>query len=661
MLKFKTEEDLIKYLSSDLFKGIGEVTAKAIVETLGLDALNLLELDLNIVSQLKLRPYIREKIQKAIKAYSKTSPKNYIEKLFSLGVAVNTAYKLIFELGSSEIDRLFKNPVYSYVVLTRVDGVGFKLADKVAVNLGVKDSWIRILAGVNHLSKKLNLKGHHYFFESELVRELLELFSNSGSPVREAQIKEGIKIALDKRKLYYSDFECRRIKYHRDYWAESTIAKIILDRHQSLGGLYREEIEEKLTFLDFASTGKNKTNEGQKNAFRTVLNSKTSIITGGAGVGKSWLVSQIFDFLVENENQAKVELAAPTGKAAQRLTELCKQQASTLHRLMGFKRGQFTVKTLDCDWLIIDEMSMIDSFLLENLLLRLPENTNVILVGDHQQLPAIGGGAVLKDLIKSKTIPVCNLTEVVRQSQRTLIPEAANQVIAGIIPTFPNYQIEKLIQDLRDGIGEDTNFELGFVESNSIGEDIYRIINQIQEHNLTDINSGLVVLAPSYKHDSGVDNLNRRLQDIFNPPSPDKKQHLRKNGEVWREGDRIMCLANEYGAENLLVANGEVGFISSVQDEGFTVQYLSGQKLYYDFVTDNIKHNFAMSIHKSQGSEYITVIVVLDNQHRIMLSRQLLDTAMTRAKRDLILVGSKQALANAVANNKPDCRRTELG
>ena len=375
----------------------------------------------------------------------------------------------------------------------------------------------------------------------------------------------------------------------------------------------------------------------QREAVRQATTEKVLVITGGPGVGKTTLVRSILEIYAAKEMDCV--LCAPTGRAAKRLAETTGREAKTIHRLLEYEGASGRCKKdrdhpLELDLLIVDEASMVDIHLMSNLLRAVPPNACVVLVGDVDQLPSVGPGTVLADIIASKTVPVVRLTEIFRQAQESLIVRAAHRVLEGEMP-------ESATQE-RPG-------DFYFIEVDSPPAILDRIVTLVRERipdrfKLDPLND-VQILTPMNRSDLGTRNLNARLQEILNPPQDEPE--VARFGWIFRHGDKVLQTVNDYDKE---VFNGDIGRIAAIapDDQELTVDY-DGRKVPYDFEElDELALAYALTIHKSQGSEYPAVVIPLHTQHYMMLQRNLLYTAITRGKKLVVLVGSKKALSLAI-------------
>jgi len=635
-----TIQGLRKYLGSGLIKGIGPVTANQIVETLGLDTLEIIETSSD---RLTTVPGIGIKKAASIQAawQEQKQIKDIMIFLQGHGVSASLASKIYKKYGDDSIAIVRTNP---YRLAREVYGIGFKTADRIAQQMGVpSNDPMRIQAGVIYCLGTLADEGHCFAVRNFLHFEagkLLDVGPNEVSSQLEFLVKSS-EIIIEDEVVYLAPF------FHAE---RGTAKKLLLlshssrDRLEVFKNLPCEEIFSKLdrTDTDYLS-------DQQKQAIQIALVSKMSILTGGPGTGKSTITGSIVNIL--QRYKKTVLLAAPTGRAAKRLSQATGLEAKTIHRLLefslagnkGFIRDQ--KNPLDADMIIIDEMSMVDILLMNHLLSAVESGTHLLLVGDVDQLPSVGPGNVLRDLIGSEVFPVTRLTEVFRQAQDSHILTNAHRINQGQIPHFPKGALDFFL----------------FVENDpeKAAVRVVELVSQrIPKKFGLDPHRDIQVLTPMHRSAAGVSELNSILQESLNPATPDKVAY-NQGFRTLRTDDRVMQVQNNYDRQ---VFNGDMGIIKSINLEDQVIQVtFDGRNIDYDFSDLNeIIHAYAISIHKSQGSEFPAVVVPLLNQHYMMLQRNLLYTAVTRAKSLVVLVGSRQAIAIAVGNNRIVHRNSRL-
>ncbi len=623
-----TKEGLVKYLGSGLIKGIGKITANKIVDFFGDRTLNMLE---NSIDELIKVPTIGKKKLEVIKqSWEKQKGiKDIMIFLQSHNVSPNFALKIYKKYGEATIPMVENNP---YRLVGDIWGIGFKTADSIGKSLGFGDSHpLRIKAGIIYALTEASNNGHVYLPKEELIRYcsgMLNFELEINDPVFEELLSED-QIVEFQSNIYLWNL----------YTAEREIENALKNfLHFSKEITYKQQKILSLLNSEFS--------EEQLDAIRLALVNKILIVTGGPGTGKTTTIRGIINAYIKLGK--KTLLAAPTGRAAKRMTELIGIEAKTIHRLLEYNPmdNSFNYNKenqLKTDLLVIDELSMIDTLLMFNFITAIDVDTTLVFVGDTNQLPSVGAGNILNDLISCNEIPVIKLTKIFRQAEKSKIVLSAHKINKGIIPEISNEE----------------DSDLFFLEENDITKipslilDLYqnRISKKYGFNPLTDIQ----VISPMYKGAVGVNNLNRLIQKEFN-----KNPVIYSAGEKhYKIKDKVMQLRNNY-IKN--VFNGDIGYIEGIDLHNKKMQIIFDNRLViYEFEElDEITLSYACTVHKSQGSEFPCVIMPLTTTHYIMLQRNLLYTAITRASKLLVLIGSKQAFAIAVNNNKVILRFTSL-
>jgi exodeoxyribonuclease V alpha subunit len=636
-----TLEGIEKYLGSGLIKGIGRHYARKIVEVFGARALDVIDESPTFLKEIKgigarRIQLIREswRQQKAVR--------DIMVFLQSHGLGTAHAFRIYKTYGNSALALVRENP---YRLADDIWGIGFQTADELALKLGFqRQSLARAQAALHYLLQEASREGHCAFPEDATWQA-----AHKKTGVRLEIIREASQALVDQKELQR---ETERVSepwlyLPSLYYAESGVADRLRGLCSGAHPLPALALEEVLGEIE--KKMKVTLAPSQREAICQASTQKVLVITGGPGVGKTTLVRGILDIFLANGLRAG--LCAPTGRAAKRLTESTGQPALTVHRLLEFdQRGpqRHSDRPLELDVLIVDEVSMVDIVLMHQLLRATPASACLVLVGDADQLPSVGPGCVLRDIIASKAVPVVRLTEIFRQARESGIVQAAYRIHAGEIPESA----------LPDQLG---NFY--FIEVDSPAVILDRIITMIRERIPArfhlDPFQDIQVLTPMNRSELGVKNLNVQLQAALNPSDAQDGHEVARFGWSFRLGDKVMQTSNNYQKDAF---NGDIGRIRKidVEDQELTVDY-DGRAVVYDFdELDELTLAYALTIHKSQGSEYPAVIVVLHTQHYLMLQRNLLYTAVTRGKQLVVAVGSRKALALAAERLSPSLRYTAL-
>ncbi|MGM0569063.1 MAG: SF1B family DNA helicase RecD2, partial [Elusimicrobiota bacterium] len=554
--------------------------------------------------------------------------------LRSHDVSSGYAVKIFKRYGKDALRIVKENP---YKLAEDVFGIGFVLADRIAENIGIeRDSLIRASAGILYTLNKLSEEGHLYYPADKLIQK-----SSSLLKIDNSIIKKALNELISEKKIVREGESVYLAAYH---FSENSVA-------QRLKALVSEPVSFKKFDFEKALTETQKDMpfkpaEKQLQAIRCAFENKAMVITGGPGTGKTTIISMIIKIF--SRSGMKVLLAAPTGRAAKKMSEATGREAKTIHRLLeysiksGFKKN--ASNPLDCGLLIIDESSMIDIILMHHLLKAVPPHSNLIFVGDVNQLPSVGPGDVLGDIIKSSIVPVVELKEIFRQARKSLIVRNAHRINKGLMPLTKDN--EKELSDFY------------FIESENPHQVLNIILelakNRIPQRFALDPIDDIQVLSPMHKGTVGASSLNSELQKILNP-------HSKPFGESkeFRQGDKVMQIRNNYEKD---VFNGDIGKIIKIDptSKKLTICFEDRYIEYEWGEWDEVMPAYAVSVHKSQGSEYPAVIVPVVMQHYILLRRNLIYTAVTRGRKLTVLVGSKKALAMAIKNNSTAKRFTQL-
>lgn len=619
-----------KYLGSGLVKGIGPKFAKLIVARFGLETFDVIENDIDKLLEV---PNIgRGRVAKIRASWEKQKDvKDIMVFLQGHGVSSTYAAKIYKEYGKESIEKVNGNP---YCLADDIWGIGFKTADSIAEKLGYeKNDLRRCRSGILYTLSKLADEGHVYSEREQLVMSAKELLQADEEPISQAieQMIWDEDLIIDDEAIFLPPF----------YYAECGVAnKFKRLMSESEGSLFDKE----LNIEDIVKQTNILYDEVQISAIKQAVQSKVMVLTGGPGTGKTTTTLGIIAAL-ESLGQS-ILLAAPTGRAAKRMSEATGKEAKTIHRLLEYNPaegyGRNDENPLEGGVLIVDECSMIDVILMNSLLKAVPSTMRLIMVGDIDQLPSVGAGNVLRDIIDSGTVPVVRLTRIFRQAQTSRIITNAHKINQGIFP------------DISNGRNADFFF-IKQEEPELAAQEIVNIVkNRIPKayhYNTNDIQ----VLAPMQRSVVGATNLNVILQEAINPVG----ESLSRGGYKYRNGDKVMQIRNNYEKE---VFNGDIGVVEnvSIEDRSLTVLFDGRSVTYEDSELDELTLAYATTIHKAQGSEYPVVVIPLLMTHYVMLQRNLVYTGITRAKKICIIVGTTKALAYSIHNMVVLKRNTKL-
>lgn len=636
-----------KYLSSGVISGIGPVTAKKIVEHFGDETLHILDNDVNRLREIK--GIGDKKIKVIIQSYSKQKEiRDIMVFLQTYGVSISQCVKIHKKYGSNSINVVKENP---YRLTDDIRGIGFKMADKLARNLGIeKDSPFRIQSGIKYVINEFCTLGNTYMPYDKLIKEAADILE-----VSEENVDKGVYECALEGKIKIETIEEEKCVFTIPfYYSELSVTKKVIDL--TVGEYKKLKIDIEKEINKFEEKNNISLAQSQKEAIIGAVNYGIEIITGGPGTGKTTIINCIID-IFENAG-LNVYMAAPTGRAAKRMAEATGREAKTIHRLLELGYGEQDSmeffkneqSPLDCDVLIIDEASMIDIMLMNNLLKAINYGTRIIIVGDVDQLPSVGPGNVLRDIIESKCVKVVRLKEIFRQSKESMIIINAHKINNGEMPI-----LNKKNNDF---------YFMRCEERDKILSTIIELINvrlpkfNNEWNNINDIQ----ILSPMRRGVLGVENFNIELQNVLNPRSNDKKEK-KFHDTVFRIGDKIMQTKNNYSIKwnklgsddsGMGVFNGDVGYICDIdEDENVTVIFEDDKLVQYDNTSlDEITLAYAITIHKSQGSEFPVVIIPMFMGPPLLMNKNLLYTGITRAKKLVIIVGSEKALSFMIKNDR---------
>lgn len=637
------QSEIIRYLSSPLFKGIGEKQAMAIVDALGKEALYKIKEDKHVLDHVR---GMNEKKRDVI--YEVLSSQDFDQEVLSffMGHGISTKHLALIQAVYQErtLDVLQNNP---YQLIDDIDGIGFKTADDLALKIGVDPlDENRIKAAIVYALKEICFQdGSTYHEHNRIFQNFHRYIPQIGSEKFEDDLQELIdegKIIIDHDKFYPCDlYESEQLiasTFRR--WLETPLYHY--DEEEISGFIQQLEVQLSIAYDDL-----------QKKAIYQFLSQSAMILTGGPGTGKTTIVEAIIKLFIQLNPDQKMALVAPTGRAAKRLSEVTGLEACTIHRLLKWDlhTNTFAVNAqhpLDIDLLVVDEFSMVDTLLFSHLLEASRKVSKILLIGDDQQLPSVSPGHVLKDLLESQLVPTIQLNHIYRQSRQSGIIQLAHSI-------RNDHYDPQIFFDYHD-IHFQSCMPYDVVKNVKI-----LVTKAIQEgYDASDIQ----VLAPMYNGVAGIEALNDCLQELFNPQDGFKNE-LRVGKRIFREGDKILQLKNRVDDN---VFNGDIGILEEIcYKDGF--EFLSdtlivnfdGEYVEYtpqDFYT--ITHAYCMSIHKSQGNEFKIVIMPVLKDYYIMLRKNLLYTGLTRAKQSLFLIGNHQAFVYGIENNHDEKRRTTL-
>ncbi len=626
-----TVEGMRRYLGSGLIKGIGPVTAKRIVDHFGKEALDVIERDPKRLVEVEGLGAKRAKW--IIKAWEdQREIHNVMLFLQSHEVGTGYAVKIWKRYGHEAVELIRENP---YRLSVDVWGIGFLTADRIAQKMGIPaHSDRRIQAGLLHvLNEAADKEGHVFLPEDALIESCAEALDVpvDAIPPCVAQLLSEESIVVDDERVYLPHL------YYAEQGAATRCYQLSQVQRIELGNIPAEiRAIEQRDGVTFAPR--------QKLALEKALSHNLLVLTGGPGTGKTTTIKGLIA-LLEARNK-KIALAAPTGRAAKRMSEATGHEAKTIHRLLKFSPSEMAFEKnfenpLEIEALIVDEISMVDTVLMNSLLRAVPISASVVLVGDVDQLPSVGAGNVLKDVIASGIVEVVELNEIFRQAQTSRIITNAHAINRGEMPYLQN----------------DRDADFFFLEVSEPDQVVEMVCGlcaaRLPRTYRLDSIEDIQVLVPMYRGETGANNLNQVLQDELNP----KGQEMTRGGIRFRVGDKVMQVRNNYDRD---VFNGDIGRVQGIEDDILRVRF-QDRIIEYEFSElDELVLAYAMSVHKSQGAEFCAVVMPLTTQHYMMLQRNLLYTAITRARELVVLVGTKQALGMAVRNNRVAERYTTL-
>ena len=647
----KTTSALITYIADNI-SGVGKKTAKNIVDTFGEETVNVIRFSMDKLYEIK--GLNTEKIERLNDFFNSEWEKwNTIEFLSKFQISTVIANRIYRSVGKDTIDIIKENP---YSLLGFVRALNFKIVDSIGKNIGIAlDNPDRLDSGVIYAIDKITEFGHTCVEKENLIKYCVELLE-----VDDAEISQSITRLVLSNKLYIDKVDMQDFVFRQSmYLAEEDVAKSIIEHtRQSI------KVNDLTALISKVSKNNNiELSQEQKNAISTCLNNMISIVTGGPGTGKTTIIKCIIDIL--EEQKKNYVLCAPTGRAAKRITQTTGKEAKTLHRLLEISKiddndidlfYEYQVKQVEDEVVIVDEASMIDIMMMNNLVKGIKPNTQLIIVGDVNQLPSVGPGSVLKDIILSDIVPTVELKQIYRQSAKSDIVMNAHRVNEGIYPEFKT---------------KDT--DLFFIGTKTIEQTLSEISSlityRLESYSNLDVLKDLQILTPVKKTELGTIELNQKIQEILNPKSDNKAEVLYQS-KVFREKDKVMQIVNNYDKKYSIegkffegIYNGDIGYIDSIDNENekLYVKFDDDRLVEYDFEElEQLEHSYAITIHKSQGSEFDYVILPIFTGYKKLLTRNLLYTAMTRAKKMLIIIGNRNVVNYMVDNLDSKNRKTGL-
>ena len=656
----KTLAGIEKYLASGLIKGVGPVTAKNIVKTFKEDTFSVIEMAPEKLA--KIKGISKNKaFEIADKFKELRNIQNAIMFLQGYQITTNMALKIFDIYGDKTIEIVKKNP---YKLVEDIDGIGFLTADKIAKNIGIpRESEFRVRAGLVYaLTNAIEKNGNTYVYKKNLYSSAGDILGLDCENYLDLFDTALDSLVMDKTCMDFWHKNIEVVTFTKYYRYETSIAQklaILKNSSLSLEGDYQRQIQafEEKNGIIF--------HEEQKKAIESAIVNGVSIITGGPGTGKTTIIKCVIELL--KQNGLKVMLLAPTGRASKRLSDATGEDAKTIHRALEINRytnggGRFVHdenNPLKISAVIVDEVSMVDVMLMHALLKALPRDAKLILVGDKDQLPSVGAGNVLGDILESETLNVTMLTKIYRQSDNSLIISNAHMINSGVMPIIDN---------------SSKDF---FFEEKEENEDVKTsIINLVTKRlpKFTGLESTQIqILAPLKAGVCGIDNMNRTLQEIINPPSA-YKYEIMVGQNVLRVGDKVMQTVNNYDLvwkkmnglteeEGEGIFNGDIGTIKSIDPQTWEtyVEFEDGRTCTYPRTEiGDLSLAYAITIHKSQGSEFDVVVIPAIAGPQLILTRNLIYTAVTRAKQMVVIVGQKRSLKRMVSNSYTAKRFTLL-
>ena len=660
----ETLSALEKYLASGNIKGIGPAIAKKIIEKFQEETIHVFKYEPHKLAQIKgiSKQKAEEMAQSFVENWEIWQIVGFLGRF---GIGPEHAKKVFDLLGQNAIEQIESNP---YILIDVARGVDFKQIDKMALDLGINyDNEKRVKSGIKYALIRATYNGHCCVLKENLIEFVISLLDITTENVEDniKNLAVDNEIVVEKREnneewIYLYNF----------YKAEEEVARNLIKLDKAQNSKKIKNIEKELEKVEKYS--QMELSEKQKEAIQTINENNVTIITGGPGTGKTTIIKTIIE--IYEEKKYKIILCAPTGRAAKKMTETTGKEASTLHRLLEIgkidedslfrKTNDYEGAPIDADIIVVDELSMVDIFLMNYLLKCIFQGTKLILVGDSDQLASVGPGSVLKDLISSEKIKTVHLDKIFRQAARSEIVLNAHRVNNG------EYFLSK------EELNEDTKKDFFFIKENSQEKMLEQVISlctgRLKKFGDYDFFKNIQVLTPTKKGMLGTKELNKSLQEVLNPPTEESSEKS-NSGAIYRVGDRIMQVKNnydifwerktlEYETGNG-VFNGEIGTILKIDENEKVVKIkFDDEKVaWYEFSElEQIEHSYAITIHKAQGSEFDVVIMVIPPSSPMLLTRNLLYTGITRAKKLLIIIGNEKVIEFMIQNVDSKKRNTGL-
>ena len=677
----KMPDDLVsmeRYLASGAIKGVGEIMAKRIIKKFGIDTFRVIESEPERLAEIKGISE-RKANEIGVQFIEKQAMREALMFLSEFGISPNLAVKIFTEYGQRMYTIVKKNP---YQIAEDISGVGFKMADAIAMKAGIgMQSDFRVRAAIIYTLNQATGLGPIYLPKPLLLswtRQLLaksnEQAGNLDNPfgVEESVIETQLMNLQVEGKVIFRELENEVIVYTSgQYHRELDTARMLLE-NKSVIQIPDATLDKTIEKIE--KSEKITLDEMQKEAIRQAVKQGVLVITGGPGTGKTTTINAIIKYFEMEE--VDMLLAAPTGRAAKRMTEATGYKAQTIHRLLelnggvseenenaSFRFERNASNPLEADVVIIDEMSMVDLSLMHALMQAIIPGTHLILVGDENQLPSVGAGNVLKDIIRSGCVPVVSLNRIFRQEEGSRIVENAHKIHHG----------EPILMDNKSK----DFFYLPRVNTKDVAHEVGLLLTRKLPGYVECAGTDIQVLTPMRNGELGVSNLNTQLQKVLNPPSASKKEKELNSGVLFREGDKVMQIRNNYKLEWCIysekgrfkveegvgVFNGDMGVIREIDtyNEEVVVLFDDDKEVRYPYnLLDELELSYAITIHKSQGSEYPAVVLPLFSGPKVLMNRNLLYTAVTRAKKCVVIVGNGNLVEAMIRNNDEQKRYSSL-